>query len=352
VLAVLFYHLSDYCPVDSVPAVKLKMVLRGGWCGVDLFFVLSGFLITGILLDTQNAQNYFRGFYARRALRIFPIYYAALTLVLLTARFTPALDGVLPPAHDRMFYFLYLNNWWVLLHGAWRANVIGHFWSLAVEEQFYLAWPLIVWRLSIKSVMVIAISGIVLAPAIRVVLYAHWGAIRDIVENPFCRMDSLLMGALLASLVRSPNIAERLRSIFGWMAATAAIAVVVGNFSNSAILRLGGSPLFIFSGLAVAFGCLILHVFTNRNPTSALQRILSCPALTACGKYSYGMYIYHVPLLWICTRWETGLKPADDLLAFVSLTWGVTAVTFAAAKVSYDCFEMRFLTLKTRYAAT
>ncbi len=189
VLAVIFCHLSDYYPEQNA----VKVFLHAGWCGVDLFFVLSGFLITGILLDTRAAQNYFRAFYARRVLRIFPVYYATLLSVLTIAHFFPKLNSVLPIAHDRIFYFFYLNNWWPLLKDSWHANIIGHFWSLAVEEQFYLVWPFLVWFLSRKQIEMAAIVGIALAPIIRFAIYGHYGNVRDIVENPFCRMDSLLV---------------------------------------------------------------------------------------------------------------------------------------------------------------
>ena len=348
VLAVLLHHLSDYCPVNSFLAVRLKTLLYAGWCGVDLFFVLSGFLITGILLDAPKTKNYFRSFYARRALRILPVYYATLITVLLAARFTPVLDAVLPASRDRLFYFVFLNNWWVLMQGSWHANVIGHFWSLAVEEQFYLLWPLIPWLFSRKNVTLMAACGVVLAPMIRVAVFAHWGPVRDIVENPFCRMDSLLMGAVLAGIVRCPKEIKRWMPLLYCSALAAAGMIVAAYFSELPALRLAASELFIFSLLASLFGGLVLYVFMNRNSLTKAQCIVRLPALRFCGKYSYGMYVYHVPLLWLLARYATGSQPLQSLPVFLVFSCAVMAVTVAVAKLSFDCFERRFLNLRPR----
>jgi peptidoglycan/LPS O-acetylase OafA/YrhL len=347
IIAVLLCHLSYYFPTANI----CKTILQAGWCGVDLFFVLSGFLITGILLDTRDSSNYFRAFYARRILRIFPIYYATLITVLVAARFIPQLDPVLPLPHDRVFYFFYLNNWWVLLRDVWHANIIGHFWSLAVEEQFYLLWPFIVWRLAPKQTERAALCGIVLAPIIRIAVYVSFGGVRDLVENPFCRMDSLLMGSLLASLVRRHTSQNKWQPVLHWLSIFTAVAIIAGGFSSLVVLRLMHSPLFISSGLTVVFGGLVSIAFLERNSARLIQRILRSRALTFCGKYSYGMYVYHVPLLWLVARFATGLKPATNIPHFLLLSGSVIALTIALAKVSFDYFETAFLKLKSKFEA-
>jgi peptidoglycan/LPS O-acetylase OafA/YrhL len=326
VLAVVLYHLSDYCPVGP-----LKSLLRAGWCGVDLFFVLSGFLITGILLDTQQAPNYFLRFFARRVLRIFPVYYLTLTVVLLAARFVPVFDSVLPSQHDRLFYFVFLNNWWGLLHDTWHANIIGHFWSLAVEEQFYLVWPFIVWRLSPRLVATVSLAGICLAPVIRFAVYAHWGLIRDIFENPFCRMDSLLMGAFLASLVRHPGALALWQSKIYCFAGIAAAALLGSRVFPWPVLQIPRSPLFVFSFLSFVGGGIVLRAFVAQGSLPSV--------LTACGRYSYGMYVYHVPFIWLLGR----SSAPDGLPGFLLLVLVALCSTFVVAKLSYDYFEAKML---------
>lgn len=343
----IFCHLSDYLPAANI----FKTILRAGWCGVDLFFVLSGFLITGILLDTRRAPNYFRSFYARRVLRIFPIYYATLITVLLAARWFPQLNRVLPVPHDRIFYFFYLHNWWFLLRDTWRPNIIGHFWSLAIEEQFYLVWPFIVWRLARKQIELAALCGMVLAPFIRIAIYVHYGDLRDIVENPFCRMDSLLSGALLASLVRRQSRLVKSPQVWECLWLFLSLAIIAGGFANVLPLQLLHSPLIVATSLAIVCSGMVCVAFLERNSAAPLQKILRFPALVFCGKYSYGMYVFHVPLLWLLARFLTARKPAASYPAFVLLSVCTVALTIAVAKLSFDYFEAPFLRWKTKFAA-
>ncbi len=196
VLMVILYHMEYLAPRSSLWAKALLAPLRIGWAGVDLFFVLSGFLITGILLDTRESPNYFRSFYARRALRIFPLYYLVLSGILVLAHFTSTLNYVLPVSHDRFFYFVYLNNWWPFLRDTWHGNILGHFWSLAVEEQFYLLWSLCVFAIARRHIRLAALCGIAGALVIRCALFLHGGTTRDVIENTFSRMDALLVGRL------------------------------------------------------------------------------------------------------------------------------------------------------------
>ena len=349
VLAVMLHHLSFYCPVNTPLAELTRKLLHAGWCGVDLFFVLSGFLITGILLDTRGNENYFRAFYASRALRTFPAYYLTLIAVLVASKFSSVVGTVLPQRHDRIFYFFYLNNWWALMGGLWRPNIIGHFWSLAVEEQFYLLFPFIPRFFARRQVAMAALTGIVLAPVIRTAIYLHWGPVRDIVENLFCRMDSLLMGALIASLARSSGNLSGGRWILRCLALVAGLAFGAGSFSRLPIFGLARSELFIFSGLAVILGCLILETFVTREKNTLFQRSVCWRPLRFAGKYSYGIYLYHVPLLWLCARCCTRLEPARDLMEFMAFSGGVMALTIAAAKLSYDFFEIRFLKRKSQF---
>jgi hypothetical protein len=148
ILLVLAFHCRvAFSGTQEIPLPILR-VLDLGWSGVDLFFVLSGFLITGILLDSRESHGYFRTFYARRVLRIFPLFFAYLFLVLVVFRYAwiwySGRD--LWSATNPWWYFSYLLNW-KPDHG-YNDLYLGHLWSLAIEEQFYLVWPLVVWLLS------------------------------------------------------------------------------------------------------------------------------------------------------------------------------------------------------------
>src|ERR1035437_5812327 len=157
IILVMLHHFEHLIPPCNIAIRFMKLMLSYGWVGVDLFFALSGFLITGILLDTRKANNYFSAFYARRVLRIFPLYYSVLIVILGAAAVWSHRPHVLPLVADQKLSFLYLTNWLVLWKGEWGPNIVGHFWSLAVEEQFYLIWPLCVWLLISQRLAKVAV---------------------------------------------------------------------------------------------------------------------------------------------------------------------------------------------------
>lgn len=349
VTLVFLSHLQAYIPGNYGPLLIVKAAFVPGWCGVDLFFVLSGFLITGILLDTKDANNYFSSFYVRRILRIFPLYYCVLTIILLVAHYRAGwLDSVLPLAHDRKFYFFYLNNWWPLLRDTWHGNIIGHFWSLAVEEQFYLLWPTCIWLLPRRRVLAACLGGFGIALALRVYLLAEFGPIRDVVENTFARMDSLLAGAACASLVRSPRLLKRITPHIGPMGLAAAciLAFSLPGFWDPGLFMLSVG----YSALAILFATIVLSAFLGRDETGSAGRTLQKPILTSLGKYSYGIYVYHVPLL---MAGFAALEPTSHTQrsAWLSVAFASAAALtiYGIAKLSYEFFEKRFLRLKQRF---
>jgi peptidoglycan/LPS O-acetylase OafA/YrhL len=352
VLAVLLHHLSDFIPAVSLPGKFIKMLLYSGWCGVDLFFVLSGFLITGILLDTKGAANYFKAFYARRMLRIFPLYYLVLTVVLVFAALRPGHwpNAVLPIPHDRIYYFFYLNNWWPLLRDTWHANIIGHFWSLAVEEQFYLLWPMCVLLIPDKRILSVALVGMAVALLLRCFLYLHFGPVRDIVENVFARMDALLAGAFMAALVRLPETLRVAKRYVLLASSICGAAILFINLNVHGFTYSEWYVVLVFSLFAGAFGGLVLYAFLTADQPSIFQTVFQSKPLTTIGKYSYGMYVYHVPLaalasLLLAPFLDLGRKPVTSTFFIL----GVIAATFVVAKLSFDLFESRFLKLKSKF---
>ena len=323
--------------------------MRIGWSGVDLFFVLSGFLITGILLDTRESPNYFRSFYARRALRIFPLYYLVLSAILIAAHFFPYINKLIPIPHDRPFYFFYLNNWWPLLRDTWHGNIIGHFWSLAVEEQFYLLWSVCVFAVRPKHILRLVVGGIAGAFLIRCGLYTHSGVTRDLIENTFSRMDALLAGAFVAILVRDPGLLARVKTYvyrLGILSGCVVLALIY-VYGNEGLMDTFG-----YSCLAFAYAAWVLFSFARSGDGSALQKILCSKKLTTIGKYSYGMYVYHVPILTATSLIGSRLlyfRESTALLVLFILV--VIALTFITAKLSFDLYESRFLRLKKYFRA-
>lgn len=358
ILLVLLTHCKDYIPSVTVRIVHVKQVLSYGWAGVDLFFVLSGFLITGILLDTRKADNYFSGFYARRVLRIFPLYYVVLTAVLVGASFMHPYPAALPLPEDRKLYFVYLTNWLGLWKGNWHANYLGHFWSLAVEEQFYLLWPVCVWFLrpaTLRRVGLITLVGICL---IRCSWVSTHGPSIALTLATLTRMDGLIVGTLCALLFRE---SESLKAAQKWLSCVAfvmlgcfvaGVTVLHDNFGlvQSFIQTIG------LSLLACGFGALVLKAAATEGAPTFFQRLLCTKSLRTLGKYSYGIYIYHVPLLGLAAELfvrHSGATP--NLLVWrLCLALTILAIPVIAA-LSYEYFERPLLSFKRyfepRYAA-
>jgi peptidoglycan/LPS O-acetylase OafA/YrhL len=213
ILPVIVYHTvlhGGFDPTTKVDRAFVRLSLFG-WCGVDLFFVLSGFLITGILYDTRGSVGYFKNFYTRRVLRIFPLYYGFLVLFFLVLFFLvlpfllPQNDGLCSVRKEQVWYWTYLVNIAIAYRG-WPSDlIIAHFWSLAVEEQFYLFWPLVVFlfpRRTLMSLCCLMIGGgLVLRIVVRMLGYHVAASVLTV-----CRMDELAIGGLLALSARDPCI--------------------------------------------------------------------------------------------------------------------------------------------------
>ena len=185
----------------------LGNMLHRGWMGVQLFFVLSGFLITRILLDTQQSPSYYASFYSRRALRIFPLYYAVLIglfLVLPALWQMPAALAEDAPASRQMWLWLYLSNWTGARGLGGGTPPVFHFWSLAVEEQFYLLWPLVVRHCTPHRLMQVCVGIVVAALLCRAVELVLGSSPQAIYTSTLSRMDALALGAMVAAWLRSP----------------------------------------------------------------------------------------------------------------------------------------------------
>jgi len=352
VLVVMMSHFERFLPA-SPALVPLKTFFTFGWSGVDLFFVLSGFLITGILMQTRTAVNYFLSFYARRVLRIFPIYYATLFVVFALIAIVPSIQNV-PPAGERWTYFAYVENWIPLWTGQWPPNVLGHFWSLAVEEQFYLVWPLCVFLLSRRALFWTAISLSVFALVVRCVWVAHSGVSAAVMLWTVTRMDSLLVGAIAAILFASnrwkggyrlPVIGTAALSIF-------IVGVTVTAWGRPDSASFGFVSTVGYTFLALGFGALVLGSAYGDGGTDVVQRIFRNRSLSLVGKYSYGMYVYHVPLLGICEllvyrHLPEALRQNPVFgLGYVAF---LTVATYGIAALSFRLVEGPLLALKRHY---
>jgi len=359
ILAVLLFHfVAQTTSTNSFEHVVNK-VLNYGSLGVDLFFVLSGFLITGILYDSQSSPHYFRNFYMRRVLRIFPLYYLVLAVIFLALPLVPALrDTQLVSLREHQSWaWLYAVNIYLSLKGAWVLSYIEHFWSLAVEEHFYLVWPFVVWLLAARprvllkaALMVAAVSfaGRVLASA------AGASLVTTTVLTPF-QLDALCLGAFFAVSLRQPGGEAAVRR--------ALVPLAVGSLLVAGLTY--AAHLFTDAGRSVsepvrggAFRVLfaILLIWALFAPAASLgSRFFGGRLMTVLGKYSYGLYVYHHFFSYFMMRHGTEfalarLVGSHTLAVWLQAAAGI-ALSMAVAWASYEWFEKRFLDLK-RYWPT
>ena len=319
--------------LDGIRGIAILLVMvfhagkmSAGWLGVDLFFVLSGFLITGILVRAKLAPRYFRNFIGRRVLRIFPPYYAYLLVALVIL---PAL-GLLPVPHGWGWAVTYLVTYPLARHGNWGLVPLGtqHLWSVAVEEQFYLLWPLVVWLVPARRLWLVCVAGIGGALAFRAGLYlVHWTGLASVVLTP-SRMDSLLVGAFLALRPWRPPRAALVVAI-GFLIAI----LVTGNPGTDPVQRVYG-----FTLLAIAGGTLLAGTMSE----PLLARVFAWRPLRIAGKYSYTAYLVH--FLIVVLLEETFHLP-NGTWKFTVL---VTGLTFAVAWLSWRYLEAPILQYKGR----
>lgn len=324
-----------------------------GWLGVQLFFVLSGFLITGILLDGKGAPQQLRNFYMRRMLRIFPIYYAVLIVAFIVL---PALgrspSWSVANRSSEIWYWTYLVNWIIPIEGG--GGGLSHFWSLAVEEQFYLLWPFAVIALQRRALVRLCLGLIVSAPILRALLihydfeFAKWAAY----EFTFARWDALGMGALLALIVRDRAWLQRTLArtplLLGSVLAYVAIYTVLNhNFApvEQGIAALNQSVAAVLFALLLLFGILPMRPAALR-----WQRVLDRPFLRHVGKYSYGIYVLHFPIVVGCVPFWEGVfarfQQVHPALDNVARVLAVAVSSYLLARCSWVVVERPFLNLK------
>jgi peptidoglycan/LPS O-acetylase OafA/YrhL len=355
ILLVLIFHFSIYghglAPSGLFIDRLYYRVSGAGWIGVDLFFVLSGFLITGILYDAKESKHYFRNFYARRVLRIFPLYYGALILFLIVLPWLrPDHSGLNSMARDGVWYWSYLSNVKFALDGWPQFGAIGHFWSLAVEEQFYLLWPALVLTLSRRQLQIACLVCVIGALAVRIALSAHGNNTAAFVLTP-ARIDALAVGAYLAVTARGPEGLHRLSRLALPIAALLSLAALVIFVLRKGFA--GYDPVVSTIGLTILaclFGAVLVVALTSAHDTF-VARAFGSSFLSFFGRYSYGIYVFHHPILFF----KTGLVPlalvpsvfGSQLLRQLVFVVIATAVAVTLAFSSWHLFEKRFLKLKT-----
>ncbi len=316
-----------------------------GFRGVDLFFVLSGFLITGILLGAKRQPGYFQNFYARRALRIFPLYFGVLVVAFLVLPIaSPRIAAMFADARDHQAWlWLYGTNILQANSGGWPFGYFDHFWSLAVEEHFYLVWPLVIYFANFRAAIAACVTVIVFAPAVRVTWLMMGG--NDVAPEVFTlfRADSLAMGALAAVLMKQQSAAAWLVPVSRHGLWLLALVLILLKLSGRRWLTL---PDTVFAAL---FACLVVVAMTARTESFA-GRFWNASWLQFFGKYSYAMYVFQFPLIPILAPILSveilAGHVGDTSLARIAYIVLMTAITTTLAVASWHLYEKHFLAFK------
>jgi peptidoglycan/LPS O-acetylase OafA/YrhL len=335
------YYVGNRIGANHNATVLLaKRLLAFSWSGVDLFFVLSGFLIVGILLDQKDAKNYFHVFYLRRFCRILPVYYLLLALFWILSS-TLTLTGTV---HSALFanplpawiYLTLTQNLYMADRG-FGPGWLGLTWSLCVEEQFYLLIPAVVRFFQVRTIAWIFAVCVLAAPVFR----SLYPGLHAFVITPF-RADALLSGGCLAILVRSPRV---LALMFKHRSSLYLILVVLIAV-NALFVDLESVGHSAHAWLAAVYSVLLLVSVVDSNGPMAC--FLSIPTLAWIGNRSYFIYLFHAPVLGLTSVvfGSTGMEITSIAdLAVVTLA---LVMTLALSQVSFRYFEAYFLKLGQR----
>jgi peptidoglycan/LPS O-acetylase OafA/YrhL len=347
ILLVLLFHNFSYFQITYI-----------GWVGVDLFFVLSGFLITRILLSTKANKHYFKNFYLRRILRIFPLYYLSILLFLIVERILSLPSGM-TFSHYLAIYLIYFQNllFFQKQDQSLGYSILNHFWTLSVEEHFYILWPWLVFYFKEKYLL-LAIVLIIVGSKILSLILLHQGmSWVAIYTFSFVRFETLAMGAMVAILINYRiKLVERYTK---WIFTLSCIAILTffGYYilknGNLSVLNPGEGLLlsqsFILSLIGFFFSSILVYSLTKNK----FENFLSSKPLIFFGKYSYGIYVYHYPV-YSLTAYYFHLNSANPLF----FNWPVeilisivcSFVAAGIAYVSYNYYEKYFLNLKSKFA--
>jgi peptidoglycan/LPS O-acetylase OafA/YrhL len=335
-LMVMFFHFFQGLSTIDPVLLTIKKISLFGQTGVSLFFVLSGFLITRILVSTKESEHYFSYFYIRRCLRIFPLYY----LFLIIFYFLIPLISKIPVSELslQVYYWIYLQDFARTF--GWSSSGPPHFWSLAVEEHFYLFWPFIIYYFDKRKIVYIIISIILVAMFTRIILvYLNY----EVFYFTFSRMDELAIGALLGifeikkKLQQGKKGTERFL-LFSLIILIISTVLLWTYFSGEANPVLQVTKFLFISG---AYFTLIGYIITA-SESLYIKKLLRSKFLIYTGKISYGLYVYHISCFWFIGY----IFESDSIvLNFFSHFF----FSYLIATSSYYLFEQKFLRLKENF---
>ncbi len=346
IVLVLLWHYGA-CQLEHNPGTALNFIRQAlgiCWSGVDLFFVLSGFLIGGILIENRESRNYFRVFYLRRACRIFPLYYGWLAIagVLFALGWHHRVPTLFADRTPFWSYLTYTQNFFYAGQGTLGSPWLGVTWSLAVEEQFYLLLPLFVRVVSAERLPYWLVWLVLAAPVFRLCFWyfmPNQGA--GFVLLP-CRWDSLLMGVLGASLVRKPGFIHAVRRNERFLYIL--LGVIAAGVTILRVTKQGypwsfGTQMMGFLWLAVFY--LVIIILSLYSGSHWMKRPFRVGWLQRIGGISYAVYLFHQPVSWLFHQLLWKDEPRLTTLPRFATTCCALACTLLLASVSWRVFESK-----------
>jgi peptidoglycan/LPS O-acetylase OafA/YrhL len=356
ILLVVVCHFQSNLGIDADGwAWPLVAVAHAGWMGVDLFFVLSGFLITGILVDAKGSDSYFSAFYARRALRILPVYYGFLLaiFVVLPLLHLGAGDNYMLARQHQAWYWLHTTNIMMAIdelpgRGPYPSTL---FWSLAVEEQFYFIWPAIVALCSPRVLRKACIAGVIGCIVLRIA--GELGGVSGLTLSvlPITRGDTLFIGGFLAIEYRDGGLARYRKA--AKIAAIASVLVLVALIGFYGQLDYNDPGTVMFGSIAImALGASAVVIGTT-STASRFARLLRSHFLRFFGRYSYAMYVVHTAVLAGLNHYYpfSALRTIGGYALPAQAAWAVAyvALSVGVSMLSWHLVEKHFLRLKSLF---
>jgi peptidoglycan/LPS O-acetylase OafA/YrhL len=323
-----------------------------GWLGVDLFFVLSGYLITSILLDNLGSKNYLRNFYMRRVLRIFPLYYLCLIIFLLIVPASNINLNVKYYTDNQVWLWTYFQNWlYILKPTNGPTNTLHHLWSLAVEEQFYLVWPLLILLFRRPKYLLWLMTAILLL-VLFLRFYIWINKIEDLAYfnlYTFSRIDGICIGCMLA-LVQKINFDLLKRFTPVIILSLAAVNFIFYFFNSYYNFTFPYLAIAGYTTFAVMFALLIHEAVSGE--TKIINLLFDNTPMKFFGRISYGLYVFHWPVYVLINpfllKWSNQYMSNFSSQIFASVTACIAGVIISV--ISFRYFESFFLRLKNRYS--
>lgn len=315
--------------------------------GVDLFYVLSGFLVGGIIIDHYRDRNFLKVFYLRRTCRIFPVFYALMLSYALALQLLPvkAFPWLLENPFPLWSYFTFLQSYFMGASNLEGPHWVGIAWSVSVEEQFYLLVPFLMLTIGSKGFLHVLFLGLGIAPFLRILFTQKYGFYAGYMFFPG-RFDTILWGVLLAYLVRNPAWLAKARAHIDLMLVVAGIGLVIAILRHNDFLHYW--YVWNFTLLAMFYSVMMFAVLQNRFPR--FNALLRSRFLIFTGMISFGMYMYHQAINGLLHGYVFHDEPHIRGWGSLALTLLAVGLMYGLSYFSFRYFERPFVRFGHRHA--